>query len=354
MRRPTVAYVVDPRFPGGTSAAVAQELRAVAGRVQPRLALIEGAMFRGREIAPALAAAIEDLGLETDWNPPQICADVVIVHNPVFLKFNRTLASRIVARRLIVVMHENPLRPGGAEAFDAGHCLGQIEAASLCIERHLAPVSRWNRRTVTDWLAGPGAAPRRRGRWQVLAQNWFNICDLPLTPPTPTPRDRRGRHSRPGFEKFPPLPVMDACFPAHAGANMILGADLYMAEGIDRPHWQMLAFGSVPVADFLACIDFQIHFTAPTWRESFGRVLAEGIAAGKVAIADPDTAATFEGGVIGARADEVDAIVARFVADPAAYAAQVARGQAWLEGRSAARFDATFADILVPREVRAA
>jgi hypothetical protein len=36
-----------------------------------------------------------------------------------------------------------------------------------------------------------------------MAEDWINICDFPFAPPTPAPRDRRGRHSRPGFEKFP-------------------------------------------------------------------------------------------------------------------------------------------------------
>lgn len=351
MRRPSVAYVVDPRFPGGTSAAIAQELRAISGWVRPQVAMIESGMFKDRPVAPVLEATIEELGLAVTRNPGQIAADVVILHNPVFLKFDEALASRIVARRLIVVMHENPLRPGGAEGFDLGHCLDLIGRASLCLARDLAPVSAWNRRTVDDWLSGAAGAVRHRGRWGVLARDWFNICDLPLSGPTGRPHDRRGRHSRPGFEKFPPLDIMDLCFPAHAEANVILGADLYLGEGIDRAHWQLLAFGSVPVTDFLDRIDFQIHFTAPTWRESFGRVLAEGLAAGKVVISDPDTAAAFDGGVIGAHPSEVDAIVARLVADPAAYAAQVARGQRWLADRSAARFETMYREILTGQEV---
>ena len=40
-------------------------------------------------------------------------------------------------------------------------------------------------------------------------------------------------------------------------------------------------------------IDFFVYFTAPTWQESFGRVVAEAIAAGKVVLTNPDIGATF-------------------------------------------------------------
>jgi glycosyltransferase involved in cell wall biosynthesis len=81
-----------------------------------------------------------------------------------------------------------------------------------------------------------------------------------------------------------------------------------------------------------------VYFTAPTSRESFGRVLAEGIAAGKVVITDPDTASIFGDAVVAARPDEVDAVVAAFVADPARYARHVARAQSRLAAFSAESF----------------
>lgn len=347
--RPTIAYLIDPRFPGGTSAAVAQELLALAEDVRPTVACLETAMFAGNEPAPVLEAAFQRLGIAPRWNPPVVAADVVVIHNPVFLKFETELRTRIVARRVIVVTHENLLRPGGAEAFDVGHCLRLVERASLCLRRDLAPVSAINRAGVRDWLAAGGGP----GRWGVLDEDWFNVCDFPALP-AGRPRDRRGRHSRPGFEKFPALEVMDACFPPQAEANVILGADLYMAEGLVRPHWQMHAFRSVPVPDHLAAIDFQIHFTAPTWRESFGRVLAEGLAAGKVVISDPDTAAGFGGAVLSAAPQDVTAIVAAFVADPPRYAAQVARGQDWIARHGAAQFRALLHRVLDGPQERAA
>ena len=64
------------------------------------------------------------------------------------------------------------------------------------------------------------------------------------------------------------------------------------------------------MADFLSGIDFFVYFTNPNWRESFGRVIAEAIAAGKLVITDPGTAATFGDAVVASDGADVDGIIA--------------------------------------------
>ncbi|HQU68021.1 MAG TPA: hypothetical protein PLI43_07455 [Albidovulum sp.] len=342
MRTPLrIAYVLDPRFPGGTSSAVAAELKVAARFGRITVHAVEGSMFRGRTVAPALETAFDDLGIEPVWDAPVISADLVILHNPAFLKFERQFGARIFCRDLIAVTHENFERPGGVEGFDAAKCLALIDRATLALRKHVAPVSAANRRTLAGWFARQGAP----AGWQVLPDDWFNICAFETLPPTATPADRRGRHSRAGFEKFPSLEIMDRCFPAHAGANVILGADGLIAQRLARPHWTLLPFGAKSVEEYFGMIDFMVYFTSPAWRESFGRVLAEAMAAGKVVISDPATAESFGGGVIGAAPDEVDAIVARHVAEPKLYRAQVARGQAAMARFSAEAFAAMFGAV---------
>lgn len=339
-----IAYVLDPRFPGGTSSAVAEELRAIAPLCRPAVHAVSSRMFAGQDPAPPLAAAFEALGIDPVWDAGTISADTVILHNPSFLKFQPDFGARILCRHLIVVTHENFLRPGGQEAFDTAGCLGQIDRATLALRKSLAPISAHNRATVAAWGDRFGLPPG----WDVLAEDWFNICDLPMTPPTVAPRDRRGRHSRPGFEKFPPPDTLDLCFPRHAEANVILGADLMIAEGAPA-HWQVYPFRGLDLARYFGMIDFMVYFTAPTWQESFGRVLAEAIAAGKVAISDPATAAGFGGGVIGALPGEVDGIIRAFVEDPARYTGHVRAAQAALAGFSAAAFRARFTGLVGAR-----
>lgn len=340
--RPRVAYLVEARLPGGTSAAVAAELRAISGLADLCIHQIDTGMFSGRPTAPALAAALDDLGLDLRPAPPTVAADLVILHNPSVLKFVTRLPFRIVARQLIIVAHENFARPSGPPGFDVDRCMRLIDRSSLALEKLIAPVSAFNRETVTDWASASAAG----AAWGMTEGDWFNVCNFPVTPPARQPRDRRGRHSRPGFEKFPALDILDRIFPPTAEANILLGADHLAQAGLDRPHWSIYPFRSLDLAEYFSMIDVMVYFTAPTWRESFGRVLAEAIAAGKLVITDPETARSFGPAVVAAHPDEVNAVIARHIEAPAAYAARITAAQDALAQFSAARFRAGFAETL--------
>jgi len=331
---PSIACIVEPRFPGGTSSAVARELAVLQSQFRVEVHGVASKMFGDRPVAPVLARALDKTRLPMRMGAPQIAADVVVLHNPSFLKFEKDFAPRIVARELVLVMHENMLRPGGHEAFDAAHCLQLIDRSSLALRKTLAPVSAYNRSTVEAWLA---ARPEFAG-WGVAEADWTNICNFDIAPPTQHPSDRRGRHSRPGFEKFPSPEVLDLCFPAHADENVILGGDSLLLEGAPRPHWRIIPFKGIEIESYFKMIDFMVYYTAPTLRESFGRVLAEGVAAGKVVISDPGTASNFGGAVIAAMPDEVDTIIEGFVSAPQTYADHVLAAQEKLKVFSAEAF----------------
>lgn len=340
--RPSIAYLIDPRFPGGTSSAVASELKVACQFGRVTVHAVSSKMFGNRNVALQITAALRSLGLDMVWDAPTVSSDIVILHNPSFLKFQDHLDTRIVTRHLIVVAHENFFRPGQQQAFDVSRCLNAIDVASLATQKSIAPISPYNRGTVTDWFAANGPV----GTWSVLDEDWFNICDFPFVAPTSTPRDRRGRHSRPGMEKFPGLSEMDLCFSRNAETNIILGADLFLKDNLDRPHWQMIPFRGLAVAQYFEMIDFLVYFTAPTWRESFGRVLAEAVAAGKVVLTDPGTASVFEGAVVATSPANVDEIIAGFIADPARYRDQVETGQSLLKSFSPQAFQERFLSIV--------
>lgn len=342
---PRLAYVLDPRFGGGTSAAIAAELPIAAQLGKVHIHARRSAMFGDKQRTHhGLSDVIDRLGLQVTWDAPVISADTVILHNPAFLKHQKTFGARIVARDLIVVTHENFVRPSGGEGFDVAGCLGQIDQASLSLRKRLAPVSPHNRDGVTGWLA------HHPGPWEVVEKDWFNIFDGRYLPPTQAPQDRRGRLSRPGFEKYPATDVLEQCFAPHAQSNVILGADLLINAQETRPHWILLPFGATAVDRFFDSIDFMVYFTAPTWRESFGRVIAEAIAAGKVVLTDPQTAAPFGDGVVACTPDEVDRLIAGFIETPATYVQQVARGQDILSQYSAEKFQMQFANEILPKE----
>ncbi|WP_299506698.1 hypothetical protein [uncultured Roseobacter sp.] len=337
-----IAYVLDPRFPGGTSSAVAAELEVVSTMAQVQVFGLETDMFSGQRVAPQLSDTLLRLNIPFHWANRDIAADIVIFHNPSCLKFQDTLGVTILARHLVVVTHENFLRPGGAEAFDVAKCLDQIAAASVTLDRWIAPISAWNRSTVTGW----DAANRLGAGWSLLDTDWFNICAFDMIPPTSSPRDRRGRHSRPGLEKFPQRDVLEMCFPQTAAINTILGADSLMQADDLPSHWSVHPFGGLTLQQYFDKIDFLVYYTAPTWRESFGRVIAEAVAAGKIAITDPETARTFEGAAISAAPEEIDQVIANYIAAPDRYRADVLSGQQKLARFSAAAFKSRMGNFL--------
>lgn len=111
-------------------------------------------------------------------------------------------------------------------------------------------------------------------------------------------------------------------------------------------HWTLHPFRTLTAAQFFNKIDFFVYYTAQTWRESFGRVIAEAIAAGKIVITDVQTAETFEGAVIGADVEDVHAIIAAYISDPQSYCADVERAQKMLDCFSAAAFQKLFGSIV--------
>ena len=306
---------------------MAAELRALDPHLQLTVYGLESAMFRGRPRNPAIVGALEELGLQLLPEPPVIHADTIVLHNPACLKADLVLRPRLSAGRILVVTHENFLRPGGREGFDIRHCLDLISGRIAGGEMLLAPVSASNRAGVADWLA-----QNPDQRWSLAPDDWSNICDQSLIAPTPNPRDRRGRHSRAGFEKFPAdrvlaSPVsrrMPIAVPSSARTTCCPTRRLF------RRTCELLPFGSIKVSEFLASIDFFVYFTHPLWRESFGRAIAEAIAAGKLVITDPITAENFGPGVIGDDGSGIDLIIHEHVVHPTRYAAAVRLAQTGL------------------------
>ena len=336
--KPQIAYVIEPRFSGGTSAAVAAELRSLASHAGIAVHGVRSRMFGKAEPAAHLADTLDDLGLGLEFDAPVIAADLVIVHNPSFLKFDESFRQRIIARDLVLVAHENFLRPGGGEGFDVGHCLHLLDAASLAQRKWIAPISEYNHETVTGWMKSGHDCTNAANTWRIKEEPWFNVCDFPQQKPSPAPADRRGRISRAGAEKFPPLDVLETCFPPHAQRNLILGADMLKGEAGLHPHWELHDFGTLDVAQFYAGIDFLVHFVSPVWRESFGRVLAEATAAGKLVLSDPQTAANFGPGIVGVSSDEVEQTIRYYLEHPKKYVSQVELAQDTLLRYSPERF----------------
>jgi len=262
-----------------------------------RVAALRTRMFADRPLHIELARTCADLGIEIELDLKTIADDVIVFHNPSFLKFETGDLPRLMCDFALIVNHENLLTPQGLEGFDVGHCLGLLDEALLCRQAQMAAVSPYNRSTIENWQA------TQDNPWQIAPALWPNIIDLPRANPNARPQDRRGRHSRVG-----------------------------------AAYWHIHKFRSLSVDRFLSMIDFFVYFTHPALQESFGRVLAEAIAAGKMVITDPATAQTFGPGVMGCSIEQVDGIIQSHIADPKAYVECVRQAQAGLDAFAPAQF----------------
>lgn len=326
-----IAILTDFRFPGGTASALAAELDVISPLNDIHLYDIQALIFRKRPSNKKLVDAADRLGLSIDTNSRVITADIIIFHNPILLKFEKDFPYRLNCQKLIVVTHENFYTPQWLDGFDITYCLSLLHKATIAQELWLAPVSPWNRSGVTQWVQ------TQRQPWNITPFDWFNICDFTHISPQAPRGDRRGRLSRPGLEKFPDMAVMKAHFPQSAETH-ILGADSLAADPDSPYYWNLYDFGTLEVDDFFSRIDFFIYYTKPTWRESFGRVIAEAIAAGKLVITDIETAKNFDGAVIADIGSDLDILIEGFKSQPQKYIEFVSKAQKRLEKFSPVSF----------------
>ena len=335
-RAPPIAVITDVRFPGGTSSAVAQELPSLREWGLEAIYSPSSAMLRRHPAHPDLVRQARHHGVAIVEEFTAVAAQTVILHNPAFMKFEEKLDFKIIANRLIIVNHENPTNAVGVQQYPFRKVVSLIDEATFADEILLAPISRVNRR-VLESTAPP---------FPLTGSDWFNIIDLECFQTAAPKGDRRGRHSRPGPEKWPKESDLTLCFPPSAD-NHILGADWIrrVCPSITR-NAALYDYGTVPVAEFLDRIDFFVYFHSQAWRESFGRVIAEAIAAGKLVIGPSYLGETFPGGGVFCEAGEVRHVIQSFVDDPDRYRELVADAQAMLSRYSRSSFERTWQPIL--------
>ena len=346
--RRRVALLVDPRFPGGTGSAVAAEIRALAPRVNLAVFDLATAMFRGRAGRTRRSPALwRSWACRSCREPPVVHADTIVLHNPTCLRFDSALGPRLSAARVIVVTHENFLRPGGCEGFDVGHCLGLVAGRVAGGERLLAPDfghQPRERRRLAGAASGFGLAPRP-GRLAEHLRPAVPRADAhaarPPRPPLACRSSRSSRRSRrcaPSSRHRPSAARSSAPTPCFSTARACRRTGSCCASGRCRFPISSPASTSSSTSP-IRC-----------WRESFGRAIAEAIAAGKLVITDPETAEPFGPGVVAdtGTGDGIDRIIASHVADPSRYAAAVRRAQADLAAYRPDPVAARLAALLEP------
>jgi len=326
LRHFDVVMLADCRFPGGTSSALAQELRALAPTgLRVGLAHVPVAKFRpDHPLHPALLDAWHSGLAEPVKADDSTAAEVVVAHNPYGFAHRPLPPTGIRSGKRILVVHATALNGRGRLNYDpwtvARHLRDGLGDAVVW-----APISALCRKNMAD--AGlPVPVLREDWRNIVMADDWRHPRTRPLRPTISV-----GRHSRPELDKWPPTrPELFAVYPPD-DENVrvrLLGADERLealAGGWPRG-WEVFRFDEIAPREFLQTIDFFVYFHHSRWVETFGRCTAEAIASGAVAVLPPYMRTNFGDAAVYCTADEAIATVRRIHADPDLYAELSRRG----------------------------
>lgn len=276
-----VLFVADPRFEGGSSTALALEMR-VAARADYKTGLM---MVRGPIIGhpfpvhPEIRQALESGLVERTDPEMDIEADVVLVHHPSILNHMLRPRPRVRTGRVIVVLHHPIKDATGAPQYEL-EVVHQHALMAFGAERvDFAPVSQVVRHGL------PVNLPKGT---TVLDENWDNLIEMHRWPRRAR-RNRKdpvviGRHSRPDPKKWPD--TREEAFAAwprrHDWRTRILGGEAYLTEkyGALPPNWELIEFNGEPVSEFLASLDVWVYFHSSDWIEAFGRTTLEAMATG--------------------------------------------------------------------------
>jgi hypothetical protein len=322
-----VAIVGDFRFPGGTSGAIASEVRALAGagyRVG-LVALATGPLSARRAMHSEIAALAREgrAALVPPGEP--VDAGLACLHHPSAFQQLPAEPPLVTARRTILVVHHPPVDAAGVPQYPV-RTVARLVAELFGAGILWAPVGP---KVRAAFATLPGCPPLTPG-------DWVNVLDpdsfAEVRDRLPGARPVVGRHSRPERVKWPDdRETFLAAYPEAPDIRVRLmgwGAELDAVVGQRPANWEVLPFGAESVRAFLGSIDYFSYYHGRDWIEAFGRSVLEAMASGRVCFLPPDFEPIFGEGAIYGPPGRVLSGVRRFEAEPALYRDQSERAVA--------------------------
>ncbi len=336
-----VVFVLDARFEGGVSTAVAAELKALCNDTTLRIGLLlvkAHLLGVAWPVHPAIRRFITEgrvtlLRPGDDWT-----CQLALIHHPVTFENLPRSALPLRAERALLILHHPMFDGAGLRQYDLDSVAANI-VATLTDDLLIAPVSPVVRKSLRHHRP-------RFGR--IADEDWVNLLDLtewPFDPGRAPPHPDHiviGRHARPDPLKWPEDRAQ--AFAAHLADDpavevRILGGGAFLTTlyGPSLPaNWVQLPFDPEGVPEFLGGLDFFVFYHSTAWLEAFGRNILEALACGIVTILPPAFAQTFGPAAVYADAADVRATIDHFVADPQAWLAQRRKARMWAQVHHAA------------------
>lgn len=321
MHRFDIVLLSDFRFSGGTSAAVAEEIRAAhgAGYNVGLVALEAANLTTPLPLNPRLRALIEDGACSVVPPREPVEARLAQLHNPYAAVLLPWESVRLRADQRMVVVQHPPTEADGKPYYDLAQVRRNAEEilGGTAVWAPVGPL-------VRQQLAGLASRPN------LTRDDWYNVVEVERWRTVrDAPRPERiviGRHSRPDARKWPDTrEAVLQVYPEHPRIKVrILGGGRFLQElvGLYPPNWKVIQFGGEPPEEFLRSLDFFVYHHHPSWVEAFGCTIAEAMASGLPVLLPPHFAPLFKEGAIYTARDAVTPTVLRLADDPLAYRRQ--------------------------------
>lgn len=328
-----IGLVADPRWGGGTTTALLNEIKAYrAAGLSCAFVFAEAPVLaRSRPPHPGFLEALARQEIPLLPAGMTCRARLAVVHHPAVCQVPPARRFPLAAGQVALVAHHPAVERDGCIAYD------YERACSVLAEQfgkpvRVLPVGPAVRRSLR--LAAPGT--------ELSEDDWPNLLDLsdwPLRVPQAEPRGPLvvGRHSRPDPLKWPDPEVAAKVFPARPDLTfLMLGVDGAVRALFDPwpGHWQGLPFRPGAAKAFLSGLDAYAYYHSSRWTEAFGYSVLEALASGLPTLVPPAMAETFGDGPLYAEPEAAGAIYDRLVGDPAFRAAAGVAAR-----RAAERFD---------------
>ncbi|MEE2958187.1 MAG: glycosyltransferase [Actinomycetota bacterium] len=318
-----VLYVTDLRFPGGSSASLVAEVEAATG-VGYRVGALQCAstsLRADRVIHPGIEALVSEGRLDlVRPGEPVDCSLVVVKHPTVLVE---PVGGRLPVKceRVVVFSGQVPVDADGTRYYTPSEVHANVvEAFGMDPVWH--PVSPVVRRSLAD-----GSVP-------LAGDDWVEVIDVDRWESGRTrpvgDRPVIGRHGRPTPLKWPA--DAESLLGAYPDSDDVLVRVLGGVDGLEAVlprvpgNWEVLPFGSMDAAEFLAGVDFFVYYHHPDLVEAFGRTIIEALASGCVVVLPEAFRELFGEACLYAEPSEVLDLVLGLHRDSDAFRAQAEAG----------------------------
>jgi hypothetical protein len=321
-----ILLVSDFVLTGGTTADNINMLRAAAD-IGLRCACWHWPRLEhaGNALNPKIRRLLHEGTAESVVSGERVRCPLVIVHHPPILNAIPDRPPTVATDHCVIVVNQTPMTRtvGGRAVFQVEQVIDSARAV-FGVEPVLAPISPVVRRVVQESYDAP-----------LAPIDWTPLIDIAQSrrPRSGSGKARFpivGRHGRDSADKWPSnAEALRKAYCAETPCEVrILGGAAWAQRILTKlpTNWAVLPFDCIDPAEFLASLDFFVHYHHEHYIEAFGRAPLEAIAAGVPTILRPAFSEIFGEAAIYAEPAQVLDVIKRLWADSEAYAAQVTRG----------------------------